>query len=70
MAVSRIRLASVHFSTFGLGAQKLKWRDNADCVVLADPDGNRFCIVQKQADLPPLPSEESMSRLYGLGRVG
>jgi catechol 2,3-dioxygenase-like lactoylglutathione lyase family enzyme len=33
----------------GLGAQRVEWRypDDADYVVLADPDGNRFCVVQK-----------------------
>jgi catechol 2,3-dioxygenase-like lactoylglutathione lyase family enzyme len=32
-----------------LGAQKVGWRypDDADYVVLADPDGNKFCVVQK-----------------------
>jgi catechol 2,3-dioxygenase-like lactoylglutathione lyase family enzyme len=32
-----------------LGAQRVKWRypEEADYVVLADPDGNTFCIVQK-----------------------
>jgi len=33
-----------------LGAQEVpEWRypDDADYVVLADPDGNRFCVVQK-----------------------
>ena len=32
----------------GLGAQSVEWDsypDDADFVVLADPDGNRFCIV-------------------------
>lgn len=33
----------------GLGASRVDWRypDGADYVVLSDPDGNRFCIVQK-----------------------
>lgn len=31
-----------------LGAQAVAWRypEGADYVVLADPDGNRFCVVQ------------------------
>ena len=33
----------------GLGATDVEWDypDDADYVVLADPDGNRFCVVQK-----------------------
>ena len=33
----------------GLGAVRVDWRydQSADYVVLADPDGNRFCVVQK-----------------------
>ncbi|GBF05925.1 glyoxalase/Bleomycin resistance protein/Dioxygenase superfamily [Deinococcus aerius] len=33
----------------GLGAGRVDWRyePDADYVVLADPDGNRFCVVQK-----------------------
>lgn len=32
-----------------LGASRVEWRypPNADYVVLADPDGNKFCVVQK-----------------------
>ena len=32
-----------------LGARRVDWRypDGADYVVLADPDGNSFCVVQK-----------------------
>ncbi|MEX2542499.1 MAG: VOC family protein [Trueperaceae bacterium] len=32
-----------------LGARRVEWRyePRADYVVLADPDGNRFCVVQK-----------------------
>ena len=32
----------------GLGAERYPWRyePNADYVVLADPDGNLFCLVQ------------------------
>jgi catechol 2,3-dioxygenase-like lactoylglutathione lyase family enzyme len=35
-----------------LGARHVDWRypDNADYIVLADPDGNRFCVVQKTAE--------------------
>lgn len=35
-----------------LGAQKVDWRypAGADYVVLADPDGNTFCVIEK-ADL-------------------
>jgi predicted enzyme related to lactoylglutathione lyase len=34
-----------------LGAQEVKWRypSGADYIVLADPDGNTFCVVQKPA---------------------
>ena len=33
----------------GLGATRVDWDypDDADYVVLADPDGNTFCVVQK-----------------------
>jgi catechol 2,3-dioxygenase-like lactoylglutathione lyase family enzyme len=33
-----------------LGAARVDWRypEAADYVVLADPDGNRFCVVEKQ----------------------
>jgi catechol 2,3-dioxygenase-like lactoylglutathione lyase family enzyme len=33
----------------GLGAKHVEWdyEDDADYVVLADPDGNLFCIVQR-----------------------
>ena len=33
----------------GLGAREVDWRypDDADYVVLADPEGNKFCVVQK-----------------------
>jgi hypothetical protein len=36
----------------GLGARPVQWRypPNADYVVLADPDGNRFCVVKKGED--------------------
>lgn len=32
-----------------LGARRVDWRypEDADYVVLEDPDGNRFCVVQK-----------------------
>lgn len=32
-----------------LGARKIDWRypEGADYVVLADPDGNTFCVVEK-----------------------
>ncbi len=32
-----------------LGARRVDWRyePGADYVVLADPDGNRFCVIQK-----------------------
>lgn len=34
-----------------LGAQRVAWRypDGADYVVLADPDGNTFCVIEKHA---------------------
>jgi catechol 2,3-dioxygenase-like lactoylglutathione lyase family enzyme len=34
-----------------LGATRVDWRygPDADYVVLADPDGNRFCVIQKWA---------------------
>ena len=33
-----------------LGAQRVEWRyePDADYIVLADPDGNRFCVIQKE----------------------
>ncbi len=33
----------------GLGATRVDWRypAGADYVVLADPDGNTFCVVEK-----------------------
>ncbi len=33
-----------------LGATRVDWRYGADAdyVVLADPDGNRFCVIQKE----------------------
>ena len=33
----------------GLGASRVDWRypQDADYVVLADPDGNTFCVVEK-----------------------
>jgi Glyoxalase-like domain len=34
----------------GLGAQRVDWDlypSDADFVVLADPDGNRFCVIDK-----------------------
>jgi catechol 2,3-dioxygenase-like lactoylglutathione lyase family enzyme len=32
-----------------LGARRVDWRypEGADYIVLADPDGNKFCVVQK-----------------------
>ncbi|QFP77623.1 VOC family protein [Deinococcus sp. AJ005] len=35
-----------------LGAVRVDWRygPEADYVVLADPDGNRFCVIQKSMD--------------------
>jgi predicted enzyme related to lactoylglutathione lyase len=37
----------------GLGAVRVDWRyePGADYVVLADPDGNRFCVVQKSGSV-------------------
>ncbi len=34
----------------GLGARQVDWRyeAGADYVVLADPDGNRFCVIEKR----------------------
>jgi catechol 2,3-dioxygenase-like lactoylglutathione lyase family enzyme len=34
-----------------LGARRVEWRypPNADYVVLADPDGNTFCVIEKPA---------------------
>lgn len=40
----------------GLGARRVEWRypPHADYVVLADPDGNTFCVVEKRiAGLDP-----------------
>lgn len=37
----------------GLGAERVDWDmypSDADFVVLADPDGNRFCVVDKSND--------------------
>jgi predicted enzyme related to lactoylglutathione lyase len=35
-----------------LGAERVAWRypPGADYTVLADPDGNTFCVVEKRAD--------------------
>jgi catechol 2,3-dioxygenase-like lactoylglutathione lyase family enzyme len=35
-----------------LGARRIDWRyeEGADYVVLADPDGNKFCVVQVEAE--------------------
>jgi catechol 2,3-dioxygenase-like lactoylglutathione lyase family enzyme len=38
----------------GLGAERVDWPDypaDADFVVLADPDGNRFCIIDTTREL-------------------
>jgi predicted enzyme related to lactoylglutathione lyase len=39
----------------GLGAQRVDWRypPGADYVVLADPDGNTFCVVEKRTAQQP-----------------
>ena len=39
----------------GLGAKRYPWRTPSlvDFVVLQDPDGNLFCVVQKGAAPPP-----------------
>lgn len=36
----------------GLGAAWVDWHyePDADYVVLADPDGNRFCVIHKNAE--------------------
>jgi catechol 2,3-dioxygenase-like lactoylglutathione lyase family enzyme len=36
-----------------LGARRVEWRypEGADYIVLADPDGNTFCVIEKPA--PP-----------------
>jgi predicted enzyme related to lactoylglutathione lyase len=36
-----------------LGASRVAWRypEGADYVVLADPDGNTFCVIEKGADV-------------------
>ena len=33
-----------------IGAQRVDWRypEGADYIVLADPDGNKFCVVEKK----------------------
>ncbi|CAN7258559.1 VOC family protein [Bosea sp. LjRoot90] len=33
----------------GIGAKRAEWRypEGADYVVLEDPDGNRFCVIEK-----------------------
>ncbi len=37
-----------------IGAHRVDWRypDGADYVVLADPDGNTFCVIQKEGSPP------------------
>ncbi|WP_222258974.1 VOC family protein [Rhizobium leguminosarum] len=37
-----------------LGAQRVDWRypEGADYIVLADPDGNTFCVIQKEMQSP------------------
>ncbi len=42
------RMAEVE-RLLALGAERVAWRypENADYIVLADPDGNKFCVVQK-----------------------
>lgn len=37
----------------GLGATRVDWRypEDADFVVLADPDGNRFCVIDASQEL-------------------
>jgi hypothetical protein len=34
-----------------IGARRVNWRypEGADYVVLADPDGNTFCVIEKKA---------------------
>lgn len=34
-----------------IGARRVDWRypDGADYIVLEDPDGNRFCVIEKSA---------------------
>ncbi|MDV6375626.1 VOC family protein [Deinococcus arenicola] len=43
-----------------LGTTRTDWRygPEADDVVLADPDGNNFCVIQKEAQWFPLRSEQ------------
>jgi catechol 2,3-dioxygenase-like lactoylglutathione lyase family enzyme len=41
-----------------LGATRVDWKrmpDDADYVILADPEGNRFCVID--AGSPPIPDE-------------
>ena len=43
----------------GLGATRVQWDrrpDDADYVILADPEGNRFCVVDKAR---PHPGQDS-----------
>ena len=39
----------------GLGAQRVEWdyEPDADYVVLADPDGNRFCVIDAGDEAAP-----------------
>jgi catechol 2,3-dioxygenase-like lactoylglutathione lyase family enzyme len=41
----------------GLGARRVDWtyQEGATHVVLADPDGNLFCVVNTGRDDPPRP---------------
>jgi predicted enzyme related to lactoylglutathione lyase len=37
----------------GLGATRVEWKrmpDDADYVILADPEGNRFCVIDASED--------------------
>ncbi len=43
-----MRIAAEVERLLALGATRVDWNygPHADCVVLADPDGNTFCVVQ------------------------
>ncbi|HYI91691.1 MAG TPA: VOC family protein [Beijerinckiaceae bacterium] len=48
-----------------LGARRVDWRypPGADYTVLADPDGNTFCVVEKRPTGAPASADESGSRV-------
>ena len=46
----------------GLGASRVEWKRrpaDADYVILEDPEGNRFCVVDASERLAPAPATET-----------